>query len=141
MTSTRKIESNKRNASCSTGPRTAGGKLRSRNNARRHGLATRLEGNCQEREGIACLAAVLVEGSDDLTSIEQSCIFAECHFDLRRIRTALDEVFATMSDLENVSSDDLEAAVRAIDSIRRYERRALSKRRQALRRSNDGVVA
>jgi hypothetical protein len=42
MSSIRKLEANKRNASRSTGPRTPGGKLRLCHNALRHGLASRI---------------------------------------------------------------------------------------------------
>jgi hypothetical protein len=136
MTSTRKLESNKRNASRSTGPRTPGGKLVSRNNARRHGLATRLEDDCEVNERIECLAAVLVAGSDDFERIEQSRILAGCHFDLHRIRAARYEVFSTMNELENVTGNDLETALRAMDKISRYEGRALSKRKRALRKAD-----
>ena len=38
MTSFRQIEANRRNARQSTGPKTPGGKQRSRRNAMRHGL-------------------------------------------------------------------------------------------------------
>jgi hypothetical protein len=137
MTSIRKIESNKRNASRSTGPRTPGGKLRSRHNARRHGLATRLEDDCEASERIECLTAILAEGADDFERMKQSRMLAECHFDLRRIRAARHDVFLTMGGLENVSGNDFEIALRAMDGIRRYETRALSKRRRALRKSND----
>jgi hypothetical protein len=136
MTSARKIESNKRNASRSTGPRTAGGKSRSRSNARRHGLATRLEDDLAEREKIEDLAAILAEGSDDFGRIEQSRVVAECYFDLNRIRAARHDAFLTTADLENASVSAFDDALRAIASISRYETRALSKRRQALRKSN-----
>ena len=80
MTSITKIESNQKNASRSTGPRTPGGKLRSSNNARRHGLATRVDADPEVRIGIERLAAILAAGSDDLGLAEQSRILAECHF-------------------------------------------------------------
>jgi hypothetical protein len=141
MTSIRKIESNKCNASRSTGPRTPRGKLRSRTNARRHGLATRLEDDFSVNEGIACLAAILAEGRDDFGRSDQSRILAECHFDLQRIRAARHDAFLTVGDLENVSLRDFEVALRAIDLIGRYERRAFSKRKRASRKSvsDEGV--
>jgi hypothetical protein len=40
-----------------------------------------------------------------------------------------------MDNLEDVRGNDLEIALRAMDRISRYERRALSKRRRALRKS------
>jgi hypothetical protein len=132
MTSSRKIESNKRNASRSTGPRTAGGKSRSKINARRHGLATRLEDGYEQSKGIECLTAILANGNDDFIWVEQSRVVAECHFDLRRIRTARHDVFLKVHDLANVSGNDLEDALCAMDRISRYERRARSKRKQAL---------
>jgi hypothetical protein len=136
MTSIRKIEANKNNASRSTGPRTPGGKLRSSQNARRHGLATRIEDDPEARGGIECLTAMLAEGTDDFERIEQSRMLAERHFNLRRIRAARFDVFSTISDLENASLNDFERALRAMASISRYERRALSKNKLALRESN-----
>jgi hypothetical protein len=135
MTSIRKIESNKRNASRSTGPRTPGGKLRSRTNARRHGLAMRIEDDPEAKGGIEFLTATLVEGTDDFERREQARILAGCYFDLNRIRAARYDVFSMMDDLEAVSGKDFEVALRAMDSISRYETRTLSKRRKALRKS------
>jgi hypothetical protein len=135
MTSIRKLDSNKRNASRSTGPRTPGGKLRSRGNARRHGLATPLEGDPEARDRIESLAAILVEGSKDFERVEQSRALAECYFDLERVRAARFDVLSRVVDLENASVNDFEGALRAMNNISRYEGRALSKRRQALRQS------
>ena len=133
MTSVRKIESNKRNASRSTGPQTPGGKFRSAGNARRHGLATPIGSDAEARGEIERLAAILTEGSSEFERVDQSRVLAECHFDLRRIRTARFDVFSTMVDLENASSKDFENALSAMNKISRYERRASSKRRSAVR--------
>jgi hypothetical protein len=136
MTSIRKLESNKRNASRSTGPRTPGGKSSSAGNSRRHGLATSIETDPGARDGIACLAAILTEGSSDFERVDQSRVLAECHFDQRRIRAARFNVFATIVDLENASSEDFESALRAMTKISRYDGRASSKRRSALRKGS-----
>ena len=137
MTSTRKLEADKRNASRSTGPRTPGGKLRSRHNARRHGLATPVENDSEAAARIESLAAILADGSNDFERTEQSRAVAGCHFDLRRIRAARHDIFFTMGDLENLDRNELEAALQTIEKISRYERRALSKRKRALRKSNN----
>ena len=131
MTSPRKIESNKLNASRSSGPRTPGGKLRSRNNSRRHGLATRIEDASEVKGSIDRLTAILADGTDDFERAEQARILAECHFDLRRIGAARFDVFLAMDDLENTTGDDFENALRAMASISRYQTRALSKNRRA----------
>jgi len=117
MTSILKIESNKTNASRSTGPRTPGGKLRSRHNARRHGLATRIEDDPAAKDGIACLTVILADGDDGF----------------ERIRAARCDVFLSVTDLEHASAEDFEVALRAMDSISRYATRAVSKRKRALR--------
>jgi len=48
MATEKQILANRRNARSSTGPRTSAGKARSRMNARRHGLASFLEGASPE---------------------------------------------------------------------------------------------
>lgn len=133
MTSMRKVESNRRNASLSSGPRTQGGKLRSRRNALRHGLASPIGNDLDERANVERLALVLSGYTNDWRRLEEARISAECHFDLQRIRNARFEVFRALGDVQTATSDQLALATRAIEKIARYERRALSKRRTALR--------
>jgi len=64
MATEKQILANRKNARSSTGPRTVAGKMRSRMNARRHGLAALLEGVFAERWlGVQAL-------SDRLSQIE-----------------------------------------------------------------------
>jgi hypothetical protein len=42
-----------------------------------------------------------------------------------------------IADLENASGHDFENALRAMDKINRYQRRAFSKRRRAMSKSKD----
>src|SRR3977135_4290533 len=107
MTSIRKLESNKRNASRSTGPRTPGGKLRSRHNARRHGLAKPVENDSEAAARIERLAAILAECGSCFRRTEQSRAVAGCHFDLLRTRAARHDIFFTMGDLENLDRNEL----------------------------------
>lgn len=109
--------------------------MRSCQNARRHGLATRIEDDPEAKGGIECLTAILAEGTDDFERIEQSRILAERRFELRRIRAARFDIFTTISDPQNASFDDFDKALRAMGSISRYERRAFSKNKRALRKS------
>jgi hypothetical protein len=134
MTSIRQIEANRRNASRSTGPRTPGGKVRSRSNAQKHGLAARVEDDREARERIDGLSTLLAEGRDDFERVAQSQVVAVCHFDLRRIAAARHDAFLTVHNIENATSNDIELAVLQIDRISRYEKRALSKLKLALRK-------
>jgi hypothetical protein len=64
MATEKQILANRKNTQSSTGPRTTAGKARSRMNARRHGLASLLEGRLPE-------TSLDVEGlSDRLSKIE-----------------------------------------------------------------------
>jgi len=132
MTSEGKQESNKRNALRSTGPRTAGGKLRSRHNARRHGLAAPIQDDPEVKGRIDSLAEILADGRTHRAIADPR----RMPFELSRIRAARYEVFLTMDDLENTGSNDFEKALHAMGKISRYETRAFSKCRRALRESN-----
>jgi hypothetical protein len=130
LTSNGRVAANTRNASLSTGPRTVGGKLRSRNNAFRHGLAVRIGDPTYARE-IERLAGQLAGFSNDFFRNEHARTLAECHFDLRRVRSAATEVLSRIGELETAT---LSAHAAAFEKINRYENRILSRRRKTLRK-------
>jgi hypothetical protein len=76
MTSTKQFEANRRNASKSTGPRTAAGKARVSKNAMKHGLAA--------------AKLILIEGEDE----EEFKAFEDRMFDALNPRTALEGEYA-----------------------------------------------
>jgi hypothetical protein len=130
--SDRKLTANKRNASLSTGPRTLGGKLRSRSNALRHGLATRIDVDPAAAQNIERLARILAGFSNDFWPNEHARTIAECYFDMQRIHAARTAVLQRMGELEAADISEHALAARAMEKINRYERRVLSKRRKAL---------
>ena len=80
MASERQIEANRRNAKRSTGPRTTGGKIRSSQNALRHGLSCSVS---DHGPGLERLAAIL----EKLLPIEASDLLS-VKLELSRIRRA-----------------------------------------------------
>lgn len=144
MISDRKLKANKRNASRSTGPRTLGGKQRSRNNALRHGLARPIDLNFATAQNIERLARILAGFSNELWRNEHARTIAECYFDMQRIRAARTAVLQRIGELEAAGINEHALSAHAIEKINRYERRVLSKRRkafQALHNPSPGVVA
>jgi hypothetical protein len=139
LVSDRKLKANKRNASRSTGPRTLGGKLRSRNNALRHGLAIRIDIDPAAAQNIERLACILARFSNGCLANEHARTVAECYFDMQRIHAARTVVLQRLGELESAVINEHTVGARAIEKINRYERRILSRRRkafQALRSSS-----
>ena len=120
MTSERKTISNRKNAQKSTGPRSELGRLRSRRNALRHGLAIAVGSDPSFSEKIESLATTLASGGDGQIVQELARSVAEAHLDLVRIRQLRAERLAAV--FVNPSLVQLE----------RYERRAFSRRKRAL---------
>ena len=88
MTSTRKIEANRKNARASTGPKTAQGRARLARNALRHGLSLPVCSNpvlCEEVESLARKIAV-TEANVEIRELARRA--AEAQIDLGRGRYA-----------------------------------------------------
>jgi hypothetical protein len=113
MTSSRQQTVNRNNARSSTGPKTAAGRVRAKRNARRHGLAAR------NRAGSKPSPAVLTAAGR----------IAEAQIDVVQVRAARRQLIAPgLNDEGTFVWSNVAKQLRALD---RYERRALSRRKQA----------
>jgi hypothetical protein len=142
MTSEAKIAANRRNAQRSTGPRTAFAKARVRRNALRHGLAALVVGDPTE---VACVAAAIVGPAAGALDSEQAQIVAEAQVTLKQVRRARAQIMelgplTQNSDTWNTASmPPVERCALYVDQLlrlERYERRALSRRKRAVRVSS-----
>jgi hypothetical protein len=131
ITSGRKIAANRKNAKKSTGPRSAAGRATSRHNARRHGLATGIGSDPAFRDDIEILAKLLAGGRENFGEFAREA--AEAHLDLTRIRRIRAGLFARMRFFDAASTEDLRALAEQFARLERYERRAFSRRKRALR--------
>jgi hypothetical protein len=144
MTSEAKIAANRRNAQRNTGPRTALAKARVRRNALRHGLAARVVGDPTEATEVDRAAAAICGPQADPLEREQALIVAEAQVILKRVRRVRAQLMEQMSlpptqdldapDTTSTSVMDLSAPyVDQLLRLERYERRALSRRKRAVR--------
>src|SRR3954454_4675652 len=88
MTSFKQIEANRRNACRSTGPSTAEGKLRSRQNAVRHGLTAETAiGALEDAEDYKAFEAAVIVDYDAQSAVERELVLRLASL-LWRIRRA-----------------------------------------------------
>src|SRR5262245_13019931 len=143
MTSARKIEANRANAKASTGPRTTRGKTRAAQNARRHGLSLPVPADSARSVKAKHLAREFAGEGATPEILKQARRAAAAQIDLLRIRQARHGLLARSERAPSGSSAipqssntsvpvslDLFAELAAID---RYERRAFSRRKSAIR--------
>jgi hypothetical protein len=135
MGSVRKQEANRRNAQKSTGPRTPAGRARASRNALKHGLAA-----AGRDPGHASRVSELVQDLLDELEISQEYVpellaIIEAEVDLLRARYIRASLLQDL--LNQMKEDALDGSVAALlDQLTRadrYERRALSRRKFAVR--------
>jgi hypothetical protein len=132
VTSDRKIESNRKNAQKSTGPRSEAGQRRSRRNALRHGLSIAIGSDPSFGDDIKRLAGALAPGiSGSIGEFAHQA--AEAEIDLLRIRKQRVSLFTAMLDNLDPQLDDHSDLNEQLAKLERYERRAFSRRKTALR--------
>jgi hypothetical protein len=143
MATDRQIAANRRNGALSRGPKTAAGKARSSRNALKHGLAIPI---MPDRATVRKInrAARQMAPSAVGDSIRNAQIAAEANFELARVRAAFEALIARMSisPTSNAGPGDTPGPTKSaalihifaeLDKLDRYERRAFSRRRRALR--------
>ena len=144
MTSTRKRQANRANSLRSTGPKTATGRSKSARNAFRHGLGIPVLSDSRLRSDADALATKLADdGAPEL--IEFARRVAEAEIDLLRIRRVRNARLGDLIDNAAPTSEagdprrrqvgtlDLPRQIRSLATLDRYERRALSRRKFAIR--------
>ncbi len=141
MTSERAVRANRANAIVSTGPRTPRGKARAGQNALKHGLT--VQRSSPETDGkIRRLAAAFAgENADDAIVQDAARSLAEAQLHLQRVQRVkimtlnmLLKLALTGHD-EQLSADRLQGpqAFDQLIKLERYERRALSRRKSAMK--------
>jgi hypothetical protein len=136
MTSARMQYTNRANARASTGPRTGVGKARAARNARIHGLnLTVLADPALSPEVDAWARKIAGEGASP-ECIALAARIAEAQIDLVRVRHARLDVLT-----ELFAAHDWSEGTKRLVALDRYERRALSRRKFAIREFDDAVIA
>ena len=133
MTSERKIAANRNNAKKSTGPRSEGGRAVSRYNAVRHGLAASIGNESPSGGEMEDLAKVLSSagGLQGVGGVAREA--AEAQLDLLRIRKIRVSLYEAIFFADAVAADRLAELNDKLAKLERYERRAFSRRKRALR--------
>lgn len=147
MTSDRASRANHRNAQASTGPRTCEGKARSGQNARKHGLSA-VDPNPEGEAEIEALTVLIAGEHVSVTGVlEGARAVAEAQFQLQRVKAfriaLLRSKIAAQgreAELDDRSLSEIPVALlQQLEGLERYERRALSRRKFAVRHFNELV--
>jgi hypothetical protein len=148
MTSLKKATANRTNAQCSTGPRSAEGKRRSRLNALKHGLAVSVSAIPElSREVVYLSHAIAGEYQSDPRVLQAATVVAEAAIDVQRVRGIRANLFASLFvELGHLTFSPSGAETPNgrppvggmfdwdwLDRLDRYERRALSRHQTAVR--------
>jgi hypothetical protein len=132
MTSAR-ARASRRNGRKSGGPKTPAGKAAAARNSRRHGLSLPLLADPRVAPDVDALArritTSVVGSDDDPRCHELACRVAEAQLDLVRVRTARLPFVAALDDDPASAAKTVPGLLR----LDRYERRALSRRKLAMR--------
>ena len=133
MTSARKLEANRANARASTGPKISRGRARSAKNALRHGLSLPPRAHPPLYEEARALANRIAgpQAGDAINLL--SLRVAEAQIDLGRVRAARQSFMSQILSDTDVEKELTIEEANALLRFDRYERRARSRRKFAIR--------
>jgi hypothetical protein len=141
----RRLQANRANARRSTGPTSASGKARAAQNARQHGLSQDILADPALGQDVEELAQRIAHEAQRPDLIDLARRVAEAHVDVQRIRRFRHERLeaAMLADRQDGApprvrgADELAAALESLTkelkAVDRYTRRALSRRKFAVR--------
>jgi len=134
VASDRQIAANRKNSKRSTGPRSQAGREAAGRNALRHGLAIAIEADPAFHDQIEKLATALALSSGMQNVDERAREAAGAELDLLRIRQIRAWLFQTLYfGANDVNPENLAELTDKLAKLERYERRAFSRRKRALR--------
>ena len=160
MISAHKIRANRENARASSGPKTAAGRARSARNRLRHALSLPVSSNPALSEEVAALAGEIAGPAANADIQELARQVAEAQIDLRRVRYARHQLLcdalanphyeyrADTGEILNTTPEGLarlatilSEETKRLVTMDRYERRALSRRKFAIRTFDEATAA
>jgi hypothetical protein len=146
MISAKKLRANRSNAKKSTGPRTANGKSRTSRNALRHGLAGTLPSTASQSARVTQIADKLCVNDPFPYRYDEALMIAEMQVLIERIRMYRAAIIVSGNAqsegngglrtlaLDQQDQRGFRKALPELARVERYEHRALSRRRRAIRR-------
>lgn len=133
MATDRQIKANGANARVSTGPRTVQGKARASKNARSHGLSISVLLNPVLAARVEELALEIGGEGADCGTLALARRVAEAQTTLENIRQVRQFIFAQLRREASANENALSHVCSSLVAMDRYERRALSRRKFAIR--------
>ena len=129
MPSAKKMAANQANARSSTGPRTAAGKRRSAQNARRHGLSVPVFADPNLVPMVENLARKILDGRTDSVLVARAREIAAAQVDLGRVARSRQALLFPESPGPALAAND---SSRELMALEHYTQRALSRRKAAI---------